>query len=340
MRRLLIGVTALLLVFGSSLPAAADPANEARRREGSLRAALKVAAQELENAEQALYQNEAQLAFSRQRLAAASQQLAGARTAIGDEVRAMYQSGRVSMTDALFRSSLEQMGQRLEFFTVLVTRQADVVAQAEATRQAYTLAARQVAADRERATALRARAKAAVDRLTTRLREAERATARLRAAQTRASSASAAAAGATTAAVLEPGSRGFACPMAPPYTYVDSWGAARSGGRTHEGTDIMAPYGAKVLAFTGGVISRQKTGGLGGITLYLQGDNGAEYYYAHLSGYAVGAGARVRAGQHIAFNGNSGNASATAPHVHFEIHPGGPGSAPVNPYSQVRQACG
>jgi peptidoglycan LD-endopeptidase LytH len=332
MRRLLIGVAALLLVFSSSLSAAAAPADEARRREGSLRAALQAAARELEDAEQVLYESEAQYALSRQRLAAVRERLAAARTAMGDEVRAMYQSGGVSMTDALFRSSLEQIGQRLEFFTVLVGQQADVVAQAEVMRQAYTLAARQVTADRERATALRTRAKAAVDRLTIRLREAERVTARLRADQARAG---AAGAGATT-----PGSGGLACPMAPPYTYIDSWGAARSGGRTHEGTDIMAPYGAKVLAFTSGVISREKSGELGGITLYLQGDNGAEYYYAHLSGYAVTAGTRVRAGQHIAFNGNSGNASATAPHVHFEIHPGGPGSAPVNPYPQVRQACG
>jgi peptidoglycan LD-endopeptidase LytH len=292
----------------------------------------------LENAEQALYESEQQLAFSRRLLAEVSERLAQARTAMDDEVRAMYQCGGVSMTDALLSSPLEQMGQRLEFFTVLVGQRADVVAEAEVTRRAYTMATKQVAADRDQVAALRTEAKAAVDRLTTRLREAERVTARLRAARAQAS-ASAAEAAATTP-VVAPGAGGFACPMAPPYTYIDSWGAARSSGRTHEGTDIMAPYGAKVLAFTSGVVSRQSTSSLGGITLYLQGDNGAEYYYAHLSGYAVSTGARMRAGHHIAYNGNSGNASATAPHVHFEIHPGGPASAPINPYPQVRQACG
>ena len=31
-----------------------------------------------------------------------------------------------------------------------------------------------------------------------------------------------------------------ACPVAGPNSFVDSWGAPRSGGRTHEGTDIIA----------------------------------------------------------------------------------------------------
>jgi murein DD-endopeptidase MepM/ murein hydrolase activator NlpD len=102
----------------------------------------------------------------------------------------------------------------------------------------------------------------------------------------------------------------------------------------------MAPYRAQVYAFTDGTISRESTNTYGGITLYLQGDNGVEYYYAHLSGYAAAAGTRVKAGQLIAYNGQSGNARYTAPHVHFEVHPGGPGSTPVNPYPYVRRACG
>jgi peptidoglycan LD-endopeptidase LytH len=64
-----------------------------------------------------------------------------------------------------------------------------------------------------------------------------------------------------------------------------------------------------------------------------------EYFYAHLSRYAVRAGTRVRAGQLVAYNGQSGNARYSAPHVHFEVHPGGPGSSPANPYADVRRAC-
>jgi murein DD-endopeptidase MepM/ murein hydrolase activator NlpD len=123
-----------------------------------------------------------------------------------------------------------------------------------------------------------------------------------------------------------------------PFSFVDSWGAARSGGRAHKGTDIMNPLGNKVHAIVDGVVSRQTNSSLGGISLYLQGDNGIEYYYAHLMRYVSRVGQRVKAGELIAINGQTGNARFTAPHVHFEVHPGG--GAPVNPYPYVKAACG
>jgi murein DD-endopeptidase MepM/ murein hydrolase activator NlpD len=131
----------------------------------------------------------------------------------------------------------------------------------------------------------------------------------------------------------------YACMMARPYSYIDSWGFARSGGRRHQGTDVMAPFGTEVYAFTNGRISSLSTNRLGGTVLYLWGDDGVRYYYAHLQGYAAGTfvGKRVQAGQLIAYNGNSGNARGGAPHVHFEVHPGG-GSA-VNPYPWLLEVC-
>lgn len=121
--------------------------------------------------------------------------------------------------------------------------------------------------------------------------------------------------------------------------FGDTWGAPRSGGRRHEGTDLFATRDAPVYAFTNGVISRMSSSGLGGIGLYLRGDDGNVYYYAHLAGYADSAyaGKRVEAGELVAYNGSSGNASRSAPHVHFELHPGG--GAPVNPYEWLAAAC-
>ena len=132
----------------------------------------------------------------------------------------------------------------------------------------------------------------------------------------------------------------YACPLDRHLThFIDSWGFPRSGGRRHKGTDIMGPMGAPVYAFTDGFISRHSNSRLGGISLYLRGDDGNTYFYTHLQGYAPrgAVGNRVRAGEHIAYNGNTGNARGGPPHIHFERHPGG-GSA-VNPYPYLAAAC-
>jgi peptidoglycan LD-endopeptidase LytH len=132
----------------------------------------------------------------------------------------------------------------------------------------------------------------------------------------------------------------YACPLDPSVThFIDSWGFPRSGGRGHRGTDVMGPMGAPVYAFASGVVDRHTNSRLGGISLYLRGDDGATYFYTHLQGFAPrgAVGTRVQAGEHIAYNGNTGNARGGSPHIHFERHPGG-GSA-VNPYSWLAAAC-
>lgn len=136
-----------------------------------------------------------------------------------------------------------------------------------------------------------------------------------------------------------PAGGGVSCPVGQPRTYSDTWGAARSGGRSHKGTDILAPHGTPIYAYESGTISRANSNSLGGISLYLQGDSGNVYYYTHLSGYVGGiaAGVQVASGQHIASNGDTGNARGI-PHLHFEVMPGGGGS--VNPYPYVLRACG
>ena len=121
--------------------------------------------------------------------------------------------------------------------------------------------------------------------------------------------------------------------------FRDTWGAPRSGGRRHRGTDVFAAYRAPVYAFTSGVIQRHSRSALGGIGLYLRGDDGNVYYYAHLDSIDATArvGARVTAGELVGRNGFTGNASRSAPHVHFELHPGG--GAAINPYPWLAAAC-
>jgi murein DD-endopeptidase MepM/ murein hydrolase activator NlpD len=118
--------------------------------------------------------------------------------------------------------------------------------------------------------------------------------------------------------------------------FIDSWGFARSGGRRHQGVDMMAAYGTPTVApVSGQVVHRGSS--LGGLSWYIYGDNGNMYYGTHLSGYANQGAGWVEGGAVIGYVGASGNASASAPHLHFEIHPGG--GAAVNPYPATNLAC-
>ncbi len=122
------------------------------------------------------------------------------------------------------------------------------------------------------------------------------------------------------------------CPM-PGSAYGDSWGAPRSGGRRHEGVDMLAPTGTPIYAVVGGMVSFRQNR-LGGNAVSLAGDNGNRYYYAHLSRYE-GESRRVSQGDVIGYNGDTGNATGV-PHLHFEVHPGG--GLAVNPTPSVRAA--
>ena len=130
----------------------------------------------------------------------------------------------------------------------------------------------------------------------------------------------------------------YACLVGPNNAYRDTWGAPRSGGRSHKGTDVFAPMGSPSYAVTDGVITRMSWSSNGGKQVYLRGNDGNEYFYAHMASYVARQGQRVTAGQLIATVGDTGNARGGAPHVHFEVHPGG--GAPVNPYPYVRRFCG
>ncbi len=97
---------------------------------------------------------------------------------------------------------------------------------------------------------------------------------------------------------------------------------------------MIAPRGLPIYAVVSGVVTF-KYNRLGGNAVSLVGDNGNRYYYGHLDSY-VGSSRRVFQGELIGYNGDTGNAKFSTPHLHFQVHPGG-GRA-VNPYPTVRAA--
>jgi murein DD-endopeptidase MepM/ murein hydrolase activator NlpD len=131
-------------------------------------------------------------------------------------------------------------------------------------------------------------------------------------------------------------SGGLSCPVAGFSTFTDTFGAPRSGGRVHLGVDMMAARGTPVVAIESGTV-RLHMSWLGGISIFLRGDSGDEYFYTHLDGWAEGlsSGEWVGGGQLIGYVGSTGNAGT--PHLHFERHPGGGGA--VNPYPLVASLC-
>ena len=183
---------------------------------------------------------------------------------------------------------------------------------------------------------------AAAQRELARLQEIQRkAEAAARAAAARRSPAAAARASRATpaapAAAGAPrviGSGNWICPVQGPRSFTNDWGFPRSGGRRHQGTDIMSPRGTPVVASVAGTV-RHHNSRLGGLSYYLAGRDGNTYFGTHLSGFA--ASGAVAAGTVVGYVGNSGNASGGSPHLHFEIHPGGGG--PTNPYPTLRQYC-
>jgi murein DD-endopeptidase MepM/ murein hydrolase activator NlpD len=127
---------------------------------------------------------------------------------------------------------------------------------------------------------------------------------------------------------------GFVFPVASPHTFHEDFGDPRFPGtpqaHSHQGCDVVAAEGTELYAAERGIVTQVSSSGLGGNGLWLKGESGTYYYYAHLSAFVLGlaAGQLVEAGQVVGYVGHTGD--AYGPHLHFEVHPNG-GSA-VDPY--------
>jgi murein DD-endopeptidase MepM/ murein hydrolase activator NlpD len=95
----------------------------------------------------------------------------------------------------------------------------------------------------------------------------------------------------------------------------------------HSGIDLAAPYGTPIKASEGGVVIYSGWYGGYGKVVILDHAKGFSTLYAHLSSTKVAAGARVKQGEVVGFEGSTGY--ATGPHLHFEVREQGKPKNPV-----------
>jgi murein DD-endopeptidase MepM/ murein hydrolase activator NlpD len=98
----------------------------------------------------------------------------------------------------------------------------------------------------------------------------------------------------------------------------------------HTGIDFPVQYGTPVMAATDGSVRTQWNSAYGNMAIVTAAD-GTETWYCHLSSTKIRSG-WVKAGDVIAYSGNSGN--STGPHLHFEVRPGG--GAAIDPLPWMR----
>jgi murein DD-endopeptidase MepM/ murein hydrolase activator NlpD len=149
-------------------------------------------------------------------------------------------------------------------------------------------------------------------------------------------------------------------PVVDPVTYTDTFGQARGGGRSHEGTDIMGQKGHRlVAAVTGTVVDVRGPGEpYTDYSVRIRADDGWYYAYLHMNNDTPGTddgqatwsqvfapgiieGARVRAGDLLGYMGDSGNAESAGAHLHFEMRQPAVTvwqSVAVNAYDSLRAA--
>lgn len=128
-------------------------------------------------------------------------------------------------------------------------------------------------------------------------------------------------------------------------TFTDTFGACRGGAgcpRKHKGTDIFAPRGAPVEApVAGKIVAAGDDGGLGGNRVWLAGNDGRFYYFAHLDKIAARVGDAVTVGTKLGTVGNTGDAAGGATHLHFSINNAvGAETGIINPFTVIDKAMG
>lgn len=340
-RRTGVLITSLLIGLLAVMPASADSEDDlqaAERRAAQIEAELGAANAAYYTALAKYESTLDEISATKAQMAKTQERMNRIRAALAERAREAYERGAAGTLEILLSSSsFSQFSDRVEFLDRMSEGDAELILRAQVTQDQLTRQEahlRELSAEQQAAKDALARQKAIIDASFAEAQGLVRKYAAEVAADRAAAAALARLAGVGT---VVQGSALQACPVAGPHSYYDDFGNPRSGGRSHQGNDILAPYGTPVVAAQPGTF-QATSNSLGGLSAFVYGDRGDMTYYAHLSAYSgIGSGSHVGAGTQIGAVGTSGNASGGPPHLHFEYHPGGGGA--VNPYPYLNAVC-
>jgi murein DD-endopeptidase MepM/ murein hydrolase activator NlpD len=326
----------LALVAGASgVPTALadtkDQLDAATAELAKVREELDAATAEWHEATIALDATKGQILETRNRIRGLEQRVEKIEARLTKRAVIAFTNGPASTIDLLLSSgSFTEFSDRLEFLGSMAQDDVDLVleqevAQEELRREREELLAleEQQTAEAERLAAAQAKIDAEFERVSDRLAEL---TARYREELAAAKELQILGQTPNPTGALQ------VCPVAGLNSFVDSFGWPRVG-HSHQGIDLIAPFGTPIVAAHPGSVSYSSSSS-GGLQAYVYGSGGYTFY-AHLSSYSSASGS-VGAGTVIGYVGSTGNAGNTN-HLHFEWHPGG--GAAVNPYQALLAVC-
>lgn len=322
-RRLVAAAVAVSLSCAVPAPAhAARSASDVAKDLAAVRARVQAAGKAYDQSLNRLEDTEYRIKVTDRQLAEEAAKLAAAEDLLNARAVAMYRTGEeVDVTSFLLgATTFDDLVTRADLVSTIGVRDAELIRSVKETRANLETNRAKLLKDREARAAEFASFKKRRDELNRQLAavtgQYNKLLAELDSARKR-----------QLGSYSPPGPNGMVFPVRGSHYYSNTWGAARSGGRTHKGTDIMSPRGTPCVAVMSGN-ARVHSSSLGGKSITLTSPSGWQFYYAHLDGYAISGGA-VSAGQVIGYVGNTGNARGGACHLHFQM---GPGGSWVNPY--------
>jgi len=341
-------VTGLLLATLAVAPVGADTTAEL----DAARAHLTVVQRDLDTLTRQYAAAQSRLAETVDRMDAVQQRLDGVRAHmrsiqrdLSARARGIYMSGGAGTLELLLASdSFDQFSDRIEYLGRVAQGDGDLMSGAAVTGEQLRREEAELASLSKQQQSTAATLKSEEAAIADKLAEAQALEAKLtdqlaleRAAAAAAAAHAAAVAAAARTAPAHPTGTGAlkVCPVGNPHSFTDSFGDPRPGGRTHQGIDMIAPYGTPIYAAQSGRYEDDYNT-LGGMSAEVWASNGDYTYYAHMSSRAgIGNGATVSAGTVIGYVGHTGDTVVN--HLHFEYHPGG-GSA-IDPYTMLVALC-